>query len=79
VQAASGKTAQAKETLKGVLAKATKWGYIGYQLEARLTLLEVELRAGKTSASVTALEQLQKDAKDKGFDLIARKADALGK
>jgi hypothetical protein len=76
-QAASHKTATAETILKGVLARANKSGYIGYQLESRLALEEIELNSGKSAASRARLEQLQKDAKEKGFDLIARKAAAL--
>jgi hypothetical protein len=35
------------------------------------------LKTGKSPASRDRFEQLQKDAKGKGFDLIARKAAAL--
>jgi hypothetical protein len=57
--------------------RATKSGYVGYQLESRLALEEIELESGKSAASRARLQQLQKDAKEKGFDLIARKAAAL--
>ncbi len=77
VDAASQKTAAAKTILKEALVKATKSGYVGYQLESRLALEEIELKSGKSAASRTRLEQLQKDAKEKGFDLIARKAAAF--
>jgi len=76
-EAASGKIGPAKTILKEALAKATKFGYLGDQLECRLALEEVELKLGKSAASRTRLEQLQKEAKEKGFDLIARKAAAL--
>jgi tetratricopeptide (TPR) repeat protein len=76
-QAASRKTAAANTILKEALAKATKSGYVGYQLESRLALEEIELESGKSAASRARLQQLQKDAKEKGFDLIARKAAAL--
>ncbi len=77
VDAVSQKAAAAKTILKEALAKATKSGYIGYQLESRLALEEIELKSGKSAASRSRLEQLQEDAKEKGFDLIARKAAAL--
>jgi hypothetical protein len=59
------------------LAKATRSGYVGDQLECRLALEEIELKSGKSASSHTRLEQLQKESKEKGFDLIARKAAAL--
>ena len=76
-EAASGKIGEAKTVLKEALAKATRSGYVGDQLECRLALEEIELKSGKSAASRARLEQLQKEAKEKGFDLIARKAAAL--
>jgi len=76
-EAASGKIGAAKTILKEALAKATRSGYVGDQLECRLTLEEIELKSGKSATSRARLEQLQKEAKEKGFDLIARKASAL--
>jgi len=76
-EAASQEMGTAKTILKGALAKATRSGYVGYQLESRLALEEIELKSGKSAASRARLEQLQKDAKAKGFDLIAGKAAAL--
>jgi serine/threonine protein kinase/tetratricopeptide (TPR) repeat protein len=76
-EAASEKIGAAKTILKEALAKATRSGYLGYQLESRLALEEIKLKSGKSAASRTRLEQLQKDAKEKGFDLIARKSAAL--
>ena len=77
VEAASAKSGQAQTTVKDVLSKATKAGFAGYQLEARLAAETIEAKSGKSPASRVRLEQLQKDAKEKGFDLIARKAAAL--
>jgi eukaryotic-like serine/threonine-protein kinase len=76
-EAASGKIDTAKTILKEALTKASRSGYVGDQLECRLALEEIELKTGKTAASRVRLDQLQKDAKTKGFDLIARKAAAL--
>ncbi len=76
-EAASGKIGAAKTILKEALAKSTRSGYVGDQFECRLALEEIELKSGKSAASRARLEQLQKEAKEKGFDLIARKAAAL--
>ena len=78
-KAASRDIGAARETLKRALAKATKSGYLAYQFEARLALEEIEIKSGKTPASQAPLEQLQEEAKVKGFDLISRKAAALEK
>jgi hypothetical protein len=76
-QTASKDTSTAKTILKDALAKATRSGYLGYQLECRLALEEIDAKAGKSAASRARLEQLQKDAKDKGFSLLARQAAVL--
>lgn len=76
-QAVSKETVAAEKVLKAALAKATRSGYIGYQFECRLALEEIELKSGKSPASRAHLEQLQREAHEKGFDLIARKAAAL--
>ncbi|MGB0103960.1 MAG: tetratricopeptide repeat protein, partial [Candidatus Sulfotelmatobacter sp.] len=76
-ESASQQTGMAKTLLKEALVKATRSGYVGDQLESRLAFEEIELKSGKSAASRARLEQLQKDAKEKGFDLIARKAAAL--
>ena len=78
-ESASLQTGPAKTILREALTKATRSGYVGDQLESRLALEEIELKSGKSAASRTRLDQLQKDAKEKGFDLIARKAAALGR
>jgi tetratricopeptide (TPR) repeat protein/DNA-binding winged helix-turn-helix (wHTH) protein/TolB-like protein len=75
VDAASGRIPQALRALETVRTQASHFGYVGYDFEARLRLGEIELRSGKTSAGGMRLEQLSKDAKAKGFLLVAHKAD----
>ena len=77
VKAASHDTGTARKILNEALAKATKSGYLAYQFESRLAIEELELKSGKSPASHARLEKLQKEAKEKGFDLISRKAAAL--
>jgi hypothetical protein len=74
VEAALGKNASAANDLESVLAGASKHKYLGYQLEARLALGEIETGSGKIAAGNARLTALQKDAAAKGFLLIARKA-----
>ena len=79
VRAVSGKEAEALMSLESVLAEATQRRLVGLQLEARLALGEIELRAGSTEAGRARLEALQKEAEQRGYGLIARKAaTALG-
>ncbi|MBZ5598609.1 MAG: winged helix-turn-helix domain-containing protein [Acidobacteriia bacterium] len=77
VQAATGKLAEARESLKPVLAETGKHNFIRYQLEARLAMCEVEAKANPASARIHA-KALENEAKSKGFGLIARKALAVG-
>jgi tetratricopeptide (TPR) repeat protein len=74
VESALGKNISAESELKAVLVGATKHKYVGYQLEARLALGEIETGSGKIADGHTRLAALQKDAAAKGFVLIARKA-----
>ena len=73
VDAGAGKYAKAREELAAVLAEANRFGYVSYSLEIRLALAQMGLRSGQTSAR-TQLAALERDARGKGFLLIARKA-----
>jgi hypothetical protein len=59
-----------------VRGDASRHGYAGFEFESRLNLGELELRSGKANAGRARLQQLQTDARNKGFLLIARKANA---
>lgn len=76
LRAALGKIAEAKSSLETALAEAAKYGLGGDQLEARLGLGEIEMKSGQTAVGRARLKALAKDARAKGFLLIARKADA---
>jgi hypothetical protein len=64
---------EAIRILKAILADATKYGFLGYELEARLALGELEARAGASKTS-NNLKAVEKDASNAGFGLIERKA-----
>jgi len=76
VQAASGKLADARRTLNGVIAETNKDGNVRFQLEARLALYEVEAKSDPAAAQAHA-KALADEAGPRGFGLIARKAKAL--
>jgi DNA-binding winged helix-turn-helix (wHTH) protein/tetratricopeptide (TPR) repeat protein len=76
VQAATGRIAEARESLKKVIAESGQHSYIRYQLEARLAMCEVEARTDRAAARLHA-KALQEEANSRGFGLIARKAGAL--
>ncbi len=75
VSAAAAKFAEARKILTSTLAGAARYGYAGYELEARLALGEVEMKSGR-AAGRARLEELEKEAKARGYGLIARKAAA---
>jgi len=79
VRAAVGKPADARESLKATLAETKKYGFVRPELEARLALGQIEMKSGQTIAGRARLEALQKDARVKGFGLVARKAAAANR
>jgi hypothetical protein len=72
--AAKGRYAEAIASIQHTLADLNKFGYVGYQMEARLVLGETQTKAGKVREGQAGLLALQKDAQEKGFNLIVRKA-----
>jgi hypothetical protein len=76
VRVASGRVAAAKKGLEAVMTEAAKYGFVGHQLEARLTLGEIELRNEKSSNGRAHLVALEMGAAAKGYTLIARRAAA---
>jgi hypothetical protein len=71
--AAEGKQVKAVEEATRALNRSTRMGASGMQMQARLTLAEIELQNGR-AAGRFHLEQLERDASAKGFGLIAGKA-----
>jgi serine/threonine protein kinase/tetratricopeptide (TPR) repeat protein len=78
VTAASGQAqdaAKALRSLEHTLQEASRTGRVALELEARLALGEVGLKAAQPGAA-EALAALEKEATTKGYGLIARKAAA---
>jgi serine/threonine protein kinase/tetratricopeptide (TPR) repeat protein len=71
--------AQAKNRLETLLDDATKYNFVGYELEIKLALGELEMNSGKTSAGRLLLTSLQKAAMASGFLSISRKAASAAK
>jgi DNA-binding winged helix-turn-helix (wHTH) protein/tetratricopeptide (TPR) repeat protein len=74
VGAALGRFAEARKELAPVLSQASKFGYALYLFEARLTQGQIALKSGPVTTAIAQLTALEKDARAKGFLLIARKA-----
>jgi eukaryotic-like serine/threonine-protein kinase len=67
---------QAERAVRGVLDEATRTGLLDLQLEARLTLAEIEGATGRGEESRSHLETLEREARSLSYGLIARKASS---
>jgi serine/threonine protein kinase/tetratricopeptide (TPR) repeat protein/TolB-like protein len=76
VRAAAKDFRGAEQAAQNVLAEASKLGFVRCQLEATLALGEIEMKAGNPAVGRARLERLEKNARAKGFELIAHKAAA---
>jgi len=77
--AATGMSHDVDEALRGVDAlriEAETAGLYTFSLETRLALGEIELQAGRTAEARGGLEALEKEAGQKGFGFVARRAAA---
>ena len=68
------KMTAAARALESIREQASQLGYFGLELESRLRLGELQLRSGRSQSGHARLAQLQKDAEETGFLLIARRA-----
>ena len=64
----------AEQSLSAALAQAEKLGFVDYQLEVRLVLGELGLKGAGSALARAHLAELAKEAQEKRFGLIARKA-----
>jgi serine/threonine protein kinase/tetratricopeptide (TPR) repeat protein len=69
--------AEAERILSIALTVATNHGYLGYVLAARLALIEIALKSRGVLPAQDELASLEREARSKGFGLIANKAAAL--
>ena len=67
----------ASTQLASLISEARKAGYVGEELDARLAVAEIEMKSGATASARSHLIALEKDARAKGFGLVAQKAAAL--
>jgi DNA-binding winged helix-turn-helix (wHTH) protein/tetratricopeptide (TPR) repeat protein len=67
-----------RKELAAIIAKSRELGYQGIELDARLALAEIEMKAGQTTAGRVHLTAVEADAKAKGYNLIAHKAATAG-
>jgi tetratricopeptide (TPR) repeat protein len=67
-----------RQELAAVIRKSREMGYMGFELDARLALAEIEMKAGQTAAGRAHLTTIEAHAKAKGYNLVARKAATAG-
>jgi hypothetical protein len=60
--------------LAAIVTKSHALGYEGIELDTRLVLAEIEMKAGQTTEGRAHLLAIEADAKGKGYILTARKA-----
>jgi tetratricopeptide (TPR) repeat protein len=77
VLASVGSSAEAVKGLMAAHAEAEQRGFAGFQLQIRLALGEIEIRSGNGEAGRLRLQSVEKDALERGFGLVARKAREL--
>lgn len=74
VDAATGRTAEARRALESTVREAAALGFRGYELEARLRLGEIEIAGPDRAAGRTRLTALAQEASTAGFGSIAQRA-----
>jgi serine/threonine protein kinase/Tfp pilus assembly protein PilF len=72
----SGKIDEASRELEAALKDASGMKLTGFEFEARFAQAEIELESEKSSAARSLFQTLEKQARQKGFQLLARKAAA---
>jgi eukaryotic-like serine/threonine-protein kinase len=70
----AGAAALARQELTAVIAKSRELGYRLVELDARLALAELEMKAGQTTEGRAQLKSIEKDARARGYNLAANKA-----
>jgi tetratricopeptide (TPR) repeat protein/TolB-like protein len=74
LRAASGQTAEAVQALAAAVRQAHRAGLVPTELEARLAQGRAEIAGGRTAAGRRHLQELEADARLRGFGLIAARA-----
>ena len=77
VETAQHKFPEALKRIQDVLTVVTHYGYVGYQLDARLAVVRGHAKAGKMQAARAEAAGLVRDARAKGYGRIAREAGAF--
>ena len=73
----ASQVATARTSLSRTIAEAKKNGLVGCELDAQLALAQAELVGGHESLAKTQLASIEKNARARGFVLLAEKAHRL--
>jgi tetratricopeptide (TPR) repeat protein len=73
----TGDADNATKELRSYLAEAKRFGYLGYELQARLALGEIAVKAGKLDQGRAELKALKADAAARGFGSIVNQASVI--
>jgi len=76
VAMASGNSGPVRRSLQQVIQEARRHEFLGVDLEARLTLAQLSMLTKSGAAAREQFVSLEKEARAKGYGLIARKAAA---
>lgn len=74
VRAAAGDHGVSLQLLQSVIDEASRAGLVSIELNATLAMGEAEIAAGARASGRSRLDKLEKDARQSGFLLIARRA-----
>jgi hypothetical protein len=62
--------------LRAAISEAQKTGFFVRQLDASLALAEIQAKSGHQRDALVLLQSVEKEARSRGFLLIARRATA---
>jgi eukaryotic-like serine/threonine-protein kinase len=79
LRASGGDSARATALLTEVVEQARKAGWLNVELQARLDRGDITAKSGKVDQARTELRLVERDAKAKGFLIIARSAAEIRK
>jgi tetratricopeptide (TPR) repeat protein len=77
VSAQAGRRSEALKELNVVQSESKRYGYLVYEIRARLQLAELEFSAGRSESGRAGLAQVARDAQAHGLGLILQKTKSL--
>ncbi len=77
VTSANGHVADSEKQLTAIMNEAKRLNFAGYELLARLELCRIQKKSGNSPKPEAFVLSLEKDARERGFLLIARQAMAV--